>query len=191
MNNFFKHLKIIHTHRKYVRRICFKMSLYWQGLVHDLSKYSPVEFSIYKYYSGKRSPHQECREILGYSPSWIHHYHKNKHHYQYWWDEDEFGKIIPMKMPYKYVIESFCDMVGASKAYNKDNWEPQLVQDYWDNKCKGKRIQHFESSDLTQFLIYMLVQKGEEGFCKWYKENKKKLEADYERGTDDQDDSIE
>ena len=85
MNKFFKHLKIIHTHRKYVRQMCFKMGLYWQGLVHDLSKYSPVELSIYKYYNGKRSPHQECREILGYSPSWIHHYHKNKHHYQYWW----------------------------------------------------------------------------------------------------------
>ena len=115
----------------------------------------------------------------------------SKRMYEYWIDENEVGNIIPIKMPYKYVIESFCDMVGASKAYNKDNWEPQLVQDYWNNKCKGKRIQHLESSDLTQFLIYMLVQKGEEEFCKWYKENKKKLEADYERGTDNQDDSIE
>lgn len=191
MNKFFKHLKTIRTHRKYVRQMCFKMGLYWQGLVHDLSKYSPVEFSIYKYYTGKRSPHETCREELGYSPSFLHHIRCNKHHYYYWYDFSEDDKIIPVKMPYKYVIESFCDMVGASKAYNKDKWEPKLVWDYWETKCKGKRIQHAESQDLTQFLIWNFWQKGEEEFCRWYKENKKKLQPDYEKGTDDQDDSIE
>lgn len=85
MKEFFKHLKIIRIHRKYVRKACFKMGLIWQGLTHDLSKYSLTEMSICKYYSGTRSPHQNAREKLGYSPSWIHHYHKNKHHYQYWW----------------------------------------------------------------------------------------------------------
>ena len=43
---------------------------------------------------------------------------------EYELEESETGKIIPMKMPYKYVIESFCDMLGASKAYNPKAWEP-------------------------------------------------------------------
>ena len=116
MKNLFRHLKTVHTHRKWVRKYCFKMGLYWQGLTHDLSKYSLTELSMCKYYTGKGSPHQVAREVLGYSPSWIHHYHTNKHHFQFWWDEDEEGKIIPMKMPYKYLLESFCDMLGASKA---------------------------------------------------------------------------
>lgn len=172
MTNLFKHLKTVHTHRKYVRQACFKMGLYKQGLLHDLSKYSFTEMLICKYYSGKRSPHQNAREALGYSPSWIHHYHTNKHHFQYWWDEDEDGTIIPMKMPYNYVIESFCDMLGASKAYNQKDWKPEMLSNYWITKCVGKRIMHEKSANLVEFLINRLVELGEETFFVWFKENK-------------------
>ena len=182
MKEFFKHLKIIRTHRKYVRKACFKMSLFWQGLTHDLSKYSIMELKICKYYTGKKSPHQVAREQLGYSPSWIHHYHTNKHHFQYWWDEDEEGKIIPMKMPYKYIMESFCDMLGASKAYNPDKWAPEMLLNYWENKCKRKRIQHEDSEAFLDYLIMQLVVMGEEEFFKWYKEYKAFLKTNYEEG---------
>jgi hypothetical protein len=172
MKNLIKHLKIIHKHRKYVRKACFKMGLTWQGLFHDFSKYSPTELSICKYYSGSRSPHQNARDVLGYSPSWIHHYHTNKHHFQYWWDEDEYGNIIPMKMPYKYVIESFCDMLGASKAYTSENWGPDLLLCYWDQKCKNKRIMHEKSAGLIEFLINQIAELGEADFYVWYREHK-------------------
>ena len=32
----------IQKHRKEVRKLCFSFGLYWQGLIHDLSKYSRV-----------------------------------------------------------------------------------------------------------------------------------------------------
>jgi hypothetical protein len=179
MKNLIKHLKIIHTHRKYVRKACFKAGLFWQGLTHDLSKYSITEMLICKYYSGKRSPHQNAREVLGYSPSWIHHYHVNKHHFQYWWDEDEEGKIIPMKMPFKYVIESFCDMLGASKAYNPNEWQPKMLLDYWETMCVGKRIMHEESTKLVDSLVRKLAELGEEAFFTWYKKNKFSLRFNY------------
>lgn len=180
MKNLVKHLKTVHKHRKYVRKACFKMGLVWQGLTHDLSKYSITELSICKYYSGKGSPHQVAREELGYSPSWIHHYHINKHHFQFWWDEDEDGKIIPMKMPYKYLIESFCDMLGASKAYNPENWKPQMLLDYWEKRCVGKRIMHDRSTSLLDYLIRQLILDGEENFYEWYKGIKEYLKAEYE-----------
>ena len=180
MQKLLKHLKIVRTHRKYVRKACFTVGLYWQGLTHDLSKYSLTELSMCKYYTGKKSPHQVAREILGYSPSWIHHYHTNKHHFQYWWDEDEEGKIIPMKMPFKYVIESFCDMLGASKSYNQDGWAPELLLSYWELKCKGKRIMHEESTNLIEELIHKLVELGEEDFFTWYKDTESYLKTKYE-----------
>ena len=180
MGKLFKHLKTVHKHRKYVRKACFKMGLYWQGLTHDLSKYSIAELKIAKYYTGKKSPHQVCREEIGYSPSWNHHYHRNKHHFQFWWDEDELGKIIPVKMPYKYVIESVCDMLGASKAYNPNNWDPETLWNYWETKCKGKRIMHPESVYLTEKLIWNLYQQGEEKFYAWYKQAKNYLKKAYE-----------
>lgn len=183
MGKLFKHLKTIHTHRKYVRKACWKMGLFWQGLVHDLSKYSIEELKMCKYWTGKGSPHQACREVIGYSPSWIHHYHRNKHHFQFWWDEDELGKIIPIKMPYKYVIESFCDMLGASKAYNPKDWKPEMLWDYWITKCKGKRIMHEESIYLVEKLIWNLKELGEKNFFEAYKNNKKYLKENYENGT--------
>ena len=179
MKNLIKHLKTIRTHRRWVRKYCFKMGLYWQGLTHDLSKYSLAELSICKYYTGKGSPHQVAREAIGYSPSWIHHYHHNKHHFQAWWDEDEEGKIIPMKMPYRYLMESFADMLGASKAYNPTNWEPQMLLDYWNNKCVGKRIMHEDSVKFLDAQIKNLVTCGEEVYFEWYENNKDWLKSIY------------
>ena len=38
------HLHTVNLHRRLVRQYCFRLGLYWQGLIHDLSKYSPTEF---------------------------------------------------------------------------------------------------------------------------------------------------
>lgn len=186
MKNLIKHLKTIYIHRRYVRKSCWKMGLFWQGLFHDLSKYSVAELKIAKYYTGKRSPHQVCREMIGYSPSWIHHYHRNKHHFQYFWDEDEEGKIIPIKMPYKYVVESFCDMVGAGKAYSigkKIKWNCTDPLDYWNKMCVGKRIMNKESSSLLgELLTHLYCSQSEKEFYDWYKKSKKILKERYESG---------
>ena len=46
--NAIKHFKTITNHKMLVMKYCFKVGLYKQGLLHDLSKYSFVEFSITK-----------------------------------------------------------------------------------------------------------------------------------------------
>ena len=106
-----------------------------------------------------------------------------KRMFEYWIDEDELGQIIPIKMPYKYVVESFCDMVGASKAYNKDNWQPSMLWDYWITKCKDKRIMNEESTYLVEKLLWNYYQLGEDRFLEWYKSAKKHLRESYENGT--------
>lgn len=165
-----KHLKTVRTHRKCVRKMCFKMGIPWQGLTHDLSKYSPKELSISEYYTGTKSPHEVCRDKLGYSPSWMHHYHRNKHHWQYWLDmEDWPNKVVPVKMPYKYVIEMFCDFVGAGKAYMGDNWTKDAPWNYWMDKCEGKRLMDSESEYLLKKLLWNLKEQGMDNFIKWYK----------------------
>ncbi|MBP3413486.1 MAG: catalase, partial [Oscillospiraceae bacterium] len=68
-----------------VRKHCFRVGLYWQGLTHDLSKYSPTEFrSGILYYQGTRSPNSRERELKGHSLAWMHHKGRNKHHFEYW-----------------------------------------------------------------------------------------------------------
>ena len=82
-----KHLQTINHHKLLVMKHCFKVGLYKQGLLHDLSKYSPTEFLVgCRYYQGTRSPNNAEREATGYSTAWLHHKGRNKHHYEYWID---------------------------------------------------------------------------------------------------------
>lgn len=189
MGKLLKHLKVIRNHRKFVRKACWKMGLFWQGLTHDLSKYSLKELGIYKFYNGKRSPHQEARETIGYSPSWIYHFHRNKHHYQFWLEDDEDGTWKAIKIPYKYIIESFCDFVGAGKVYNKTQqkaWTVAEPQIYWDRCCEGKRIMHSDSVYLFKKLLWNMHEaESEKAFYKWYKSTKDYLKKNYEEGVKD------
>ena len=55
--NAWGHFKTITSHKFLVMKYCFKVGLYKQGFLHDLSKYSPTEFMVgAKYYQGTRSP---------------------------------------------------------------------------------------------------------------------------------------
>lgn len=115
--NIWKHFQKIHTHRKWVQHYCFLVGIPWQGITHDLSKYSPTEFwESVKYYQGNRSPINAAKEDQGYSLAWLHHKGRNKHHYQYWMDDfDKGGRNI--LMPKKYFKELICDYLGAAHAY--------------------------------------------------------------------------
>ena len=85
--DFWGHLKTVHRHRALVRKYCFRLGLYWQGLTHDLSKYSPTEFwAGVKYFQGDHSPNDAQRKAYGYSASWMHHKGRNRHHFEYWTD---------------------------------------------------------------------------------------------------------
>ena len=60
-----QHLKTINHHKWLVCQGCFKVGLYKQGLLHDLSKYSPTEFLVgCKFYQGTRSPNNAEREVM-------------------------------------------------------------------------------------------------------------------------------
>ncbi|MFR5051132.1 MAG: DUF5662 family protein [Ruminococcus bicirculans (ex Wegman et al. 2014)] len=142
---------------------CYKAGILWQGLRHDLSKYSPEEFlKGCKYYQGTRSPHEAEREEYGFSYGWMHHKGRNKHHFEYWTDYDLRTKLMtPVKMPLKYVKEMFCDRVAASKIYMKDKYDDGAPLAYF-LRAKKTRAIHPETSDLLEKLLTMLRDKGED-----------------------------
>ena len=84
LKNIFLHFKKICVHKYWVGYYCFKADLYWQGIIHDLSKFSPVEFwESVKYYQGTSSPIDVSKKVNGYSKAWFHR-GRNLHHYEYW-----------------------------------------------------------------------------------------------------------
>ena len=149
-------------------KFCFRVGLYKQGLLHDLSKYSWTEFKIgAKYYQGNRSPNAAEIEDKGYSSAWLHHKGRNKHHPEYWTDysfENNYA-YSAIKMPAKYVVEMFCDRVAANKIYKKINYQNSDPLDYFE-QSKNHQVIHEETKKLLVELLTMLKDKGEdETFC--------------------------
>jgi hypothetical protein len=117
----YRHFLTVIRHKYFVMRECFNLGLYWQGIIHDLSKFSYIEFiESVKHYTGNSSPIDEAKKNNGYSEAWLHHSGRNKHHWQYWVDFKD-GNPFPIEIPDKYVKEIYCDMVGASKSYGTNN----------------------------------------------------------------------
>ena len=183
------HTETIVTHISIVKDLCYQMGIPELGDSHDLSKFSPEEFEIYKYADGKRSPHDNARDKLGVSPSWIYHKARNPHHWEFFTD---FNSATPngdgtftiickcVKMPYDRVIEMFCDFVGASKTYNKEAFSLKAPLDYWNKNCEGQRAMHQDSEKLIKKLLTTLSEKESlDEFIAWYNLNKEKLQKNY------------
>lgn len=154
---------------------CFRAGIGAQGLKHDLSKYSPTEFIPgAKYYLGNRSPNEMEREVKGYSAAWLHHKGRNKHHFEYWNDVDVKTKLMqPVKMPYNYLAEMFCDRVAASKIYGGTRYTDDYALNYFLNG-KGRRSIHPETSSRLEKLLRMLSEKGEKETFVYLKQEVKK-----------------
>ncbi len=164
MGNFWGHLRTINRHKRMVMKYCFKIGLYKQGLLHDLSKYSPTEFfQGVKYFQGNQSPNNVERKLTGVSKAWLHHKGRNKHHLEYWIDYSPEGDhmMTGMKMPVKYVAEMLCDRVAASRNYNKEKYTEADSWDYYV-MSKDHYMLHPETRKLLEDLLYMVKEKGEE-----------------------------
>jgi hypothetical protein len=158
-----KHFRTITRHRHRVIAHCFRAGIGWQGLFHDLSKYSPAEFWVgARLYQGTRSPNEEERARHGYSTARLHHKGRNRHHFEYWTDYDPVTKQVqPVKMPLRYVAEMFCDRLAASKIYMGDRYEPTQPLQYFLGGKPRRRI-HPATSDLLEGWLRLVAQEGEE-----------------------------
>ncbi|MBP3633679.1 MAG: catalase [Oscillospiraceae bacterium] len=167
MNKAWGHFKTITRHRHLVMKQCFRVGLYRNGLLHDLSKYSPTEFRIgAKYYQGTRSPNAVEREVCGHSTAWMHHKGRNKHHFEYWTDlvpgTVHYG---PVPMPTRYFVEMVMDRIAACKVYKGENYTDGAALEYLLSARDSKDL-HPDTYEKLLFVLTMLKEKGEqETFC--------------------------
>src|SRR5574344_414878 len=153
MNRYIKHFITITKHKYYVGKYCFKLGLIKQGILHDISKYSIIEFfTSAKYFQGTSSPIDAEKKDKGYSIAWQHHKGHNPHHWEYWIDNVGSYKNTPCKIPYNYVVEMICDWIGAGKVYSADKWNQHEPLAYY-LKVRESRIIHPDTEALIlQFL---------------------------------------
>ena len=175
--HFFRHLHTVCRHRRLVRRNCFKAGLIWQGLTHDLSKFSPREFIAgAKYYQGNRSPQARERELFGYSAAWLHHKGRNKHHFEYWTDVNASGRIVCVEMPPKYLAEMICDRIAASKVYKGKDYNDGCPLQYFLDRKENAQINE-KTAERLEYFLTLLAQQGEKAMFaqlkSYVKENKR------------------
>ncbi len=162
MSSISGHFCTITAHKWRVMKYCFASGLYWQGLLHDLSKYAPVEFLPgAKYYQGNRSPNEIERMEKGYSAAWLHHKGRNRHHVEYWIDYTPYGDhhLDGMKIPAHYVYEMICDRVAASETYLKDAYTDAAALAYYE-RGKANYLLHPETRALLEELLTMVATEG-------------------------------
>lgn len=93
---------------------------------HDESKYDEEEWEPYLnwFYPADENA---SKDEYGYDCAWIHHYHNNPHHFQYWLCFDDDGTARPIDMPLRYIVEALCDWHSFSannpESTAKSWWE--------------------------------------------------------------------
>ena len=162
MGKAWQHFKTITHHRHLVRKGCFAVGLYWQGLTHDLSKYSPTEFKVgARYFQGNRSPNGAEREEKGYSEAWMHHKGRNRHHYEYWTDLNlTTNRYEAIPMPRKYLAEMVMDRIAACKTYRKAAYTDAAALEYLESS-RERLLLHPETKRQLEYILTMLKEQGE------------------------------
>ena len=153
LSNSINHFKTILIHKFWVAYYCFKAGIPWQGIMHDISKFSHIEFfESMKYYKGTSSPIPEAKKDKGYSLAWQHHKGRNPHHHEYWTDNYDNGTTC-IVMPYKYAVEMICDYLGAARAYLGKNFSYNAEYEWWLNKKSSCKMH-----PLTKIFVTIILR---------------------------------
>ena len=148
-----KYFWIVIKHKWYVLLAGLRLKLpLWRALTHDLSKFTRAELPHYnRQFCGDKGDPE------GFARAWLHHYHRNDHHWEAWIVESIQSHTDPtrdscivdncLQMPLVCVMEMFADWLGASKAYT-GSWD---MDEWFDSHIEEMRF-HPKTRDL---VIYM------------------------------------
>jgi hypothetical protein len=104
---------LVHKYFVFVAGLRLKVPV-WQLIIHDLSKFSPLEFPYYRkaFFEGQKD---------ALAPGWLHHQNSNLHHWEWWILRGRHKKDSnnpgPVNMPERYIREMIADWFGAGRGY--------------------------------------------------------------------------
>jgi hypothetical protein len=115
-----KYIRTLEDHIKYVQEAGKLIGANEDQLAfHDDSKWSEAEFPGYAMHF------QGGGAAAEFSRAWLHHIHKNPHHWQHWIFPDNFipkdSKVEngAVEMPYCYALEMVADWMGDQMAHTE------------------------------------------------------------------------
>lgn len=153
------HIRTVCIHKYWVAKYCFRAGLYWRGIKHDLSKFTPVEFieSVKYYAGGKGSPINKAKADKGWSAAWMNHKGRNTHHYEYWQDNfDSGGEAI--EMPFECAAELVCDYLGAARAYMGKKFTYLKEYIWWMDKYNRNIAMHPHIKEFVNLVMMHMAR---------------------------------
>lgn len=122
-----QYLRYVLLHKLYVARAGVAIRGWsplwlWRLLVHDLSKFSRAEWGPYvAMFYGKKTSTTEGKDgaieaknrASAFNRAWLHHQHRNSHHWQHWILREDSGATIILLAPAEDVDEMIADWIGA------------------------------------------------------------------------------
>lgn len=114
MSMYLRHLVGLLSHKLRVFKWCVRLGIPWLGIIHDVSKFHPLEFVKY----ARRFYGDGCPE---WHLGWLHHQNSNKHHTEYWVIRGSY-KTGPVDMPDRYIKEMVADLMAMSEKYHTPNY---------------------------------------------------------------------
>jgi hypothetical protein len=117
-----KYASYVARHKWFVFRAGLKTKApLWRLLIHDWSKLTPAEWFPYvaSFYGAQgRTPTVRA----AFDRAWLHHQHRNPHHWQHWLLQEDDGDLKTLRMPRKLACEMVADWMGAGRAIT-GRWE--------------------------------------------------------------------
>jgi len=153
MGRHWKYLSYVLRHKWYVFLECIKLGAWMGGILHDMSKFSPDEWSAYSKFfytkNGFANDKETPEEKLAFDTAWLKHIHRNPHHWQYWVLREDSGVKKALQVPKQYVYEMVSDWRGAGRAQGHGN---DILD--WYERNKTLMVLHPETRKLVELLIY-------------------------------------
>lgn len=127
-------------HKWFVFRAGLKTGApWWRLVIHDWSKLTPAEWFPYvQYFYGhddeyyreawrhnvfRRLPFgHRLRDPQAFDAAWLHHQHRNPHHWQAWLLREDDGPTKVLRMPDDLTREMVADWMGAGRVIT-GRWE--------------------------------------------------------------------
>lgn len=119
----------------------------WRLVIHDWSKMSRGEWGPYvRSFYGPQPRTDEVK--LAFDQAWLHHQHRNPHHWQHWLLREDNGGLKTLEIPEGFVREMVADWMGAGRAIT-GKWEVGS----WYSKNQEKIELHPSSRALVERII--------------------------------------
>jgi hypothetical protein len=119
----------------------------WRGLVHDLSKFLPSEWTPYVHAFYAPDGSSRYMETPEFNRAWLLHQHRNPHHWQHWCLRMDCGYVAVLEMPREFAREMVADWIGAGMAQGK----PDTLA--WYEQNADKMLLHPNTREMAEGLL--------------------------------------